>query len=390
MKVAKRKKRSISTKLEKNVINRYILRNLFITLFSMLFVLTGIAWLTQVLRLMSFMVTSRISIFSFLHFTTLLLPNILMVILPITLFAVVLFVYNRLASDRELIAMQATGMNIKFLSKPAFIFIAIITLFTYFITFYLSPSFSLKFRDYKFNITNSVVAMLIKEGEFTEITKGVTLYVKEAKKEGLFEVFIHDSRRPDRPRTVLAQQGKISDSENGMKIVLANGTLQEKRDNNYAFGNFETYSVDMGILKESSRSSYKPNELFVHQLFNARKLGYAKTDSSFDLYRMDGHKRIITPLYNIIFGLLALIGLLRAKFNRNKNFALIWVIFFMGLIQTFYILFLQFLVKAYNLWPLVYIITFVIICIEFYILLSDKFAIWKVKRNGRKVKIKEV
>ena len=60
-----------------SIIFRYILKQLFVAIFSFLFVLVGIAWLAQVLRLISFMVSSRISVSSFLYFTMLLLPTIL-------------------------------------------------------------------------------------------------------------------------------------------------------------------------------------------------------------------------------------------------------------------------------------------------------------------------
>ena len=55
----------------------------------------------------------------FLQLTSLLIPSFVAVILPITTFVVVQFVYQRLAGDRELTVMRAAGLSPWALARPA-------------------------------------------------------------------------------------------------------------------------------------------------------------------------------------------------------------------------------------------------------------------------------
>ncbi len=373
---------------DNGIIFKYIFKQLFIALFAFLFVLVGIAWITQILRLISFMVSSRISVMSFLYFTILLMPTILTVVLPIAVFSVILYVYNKLITDKEIVVMQSNGLDIKHLIKPAIIFMFLVTMFSYYLVIHLSPAFYLKFRDYKFKLTNSAIAMFIKYGEFTEVSKGLTLYVKESKKDLFLDIFIHDSRKPHNPRTIIASQGQlINTSDNSAVITLANGSVQEKKGDNYTFGTFENYTINMGLTHAKSTPSYKPKDLFINQLFFAKSLGFAN-DKNFHEYKLEIHRRFITPLYIIIFGLIALITMLRTSLNRRSNNMVIMIsVICMILTQIFYIFLFDVLIKNnYFLWPIAYILTIFILGVLFYILISDNLAIriLKFHRNKKK------
>ena len=73
------------------------------------FSLMSIIWLTQSLRVIDRIVNQGLPFGSFLYMTILLLPNILTMILPIALFGALLFAYNRLFTDSELVVMRAVG-----------------------------------------------------------------------------------------------------------------------------------------------------------------------------------------------------------------------------------------------------------------------------------------
>ena len=64
--------------------------------------LVALIWLTQSLRFVELVVNRGLSFRVFFELTALLVPNFIAVILPITTFVVVQFVYQRLSGDREL------------------------------------------------------------------------------------------------------------------------------------------------------------------------------------------------------------------------------------------------------------------------------------------------
>ena len=84
-------------------ITRYIFRQLAIGTVLVSIALAFIVWLTQSLQFLQFIVSKGLSVTAWLKLTLLLLPSFLLTILPAALFFVVLFTYNKLTSDRELV-----------------------------------------------------------------------------------------------------------------------------------------------------------------------------------------------------------------------------------------------------------------------------------------------
>ncbi len=102
-----------------NRMDRYVFRQLLTALVAATSALVALIWLTQSLRFVELVVNRGLSLWVFLQLTGLLIPNFVAVILPITTFVVVQFVYGRLSGDRELTVMRAAGMSPVALSRPA-------------------------------------------------------------------------------------------------------------------------------------------------------------------------------------------------------------------------------------------------------------------------------
>src|ERR1700758_2818186 len=99
-------------------IDRYLFRQLFAALIAVTGALVALIWLTQSLRFVELIVNRGLSPLVFLRLTALLVPSFVAVILPITTFVVVQFVYQRLAGDRELTVMRAAGLSPTRLARP--------------------------------------------------------------------------------------------------------------------------------------------------------------------------------------------------------------------------------------------------------------------------------
>src|SRR5918911_1969275 len=101
-------------------LTRYILlQSLGATLFVTA-ALTAAIWLAQSLRLIDLIVNRGLSAELFLYLALLILPRFLDVVLPIGAFIAVLFVFNRLTSESELVVMRAAGLSPLSLARPVF------------------------------------------------------------------------------------------------------------------------------------------------------------------------------------------------------------------------------------------------------------------------------
>ena len=101
---------------------------------AMLFVvvsLTCVIWLSQSLRFVDLIVNRGIPITTLITLTVMLMPTWLSIVLPIATFGSTLFVYNRLANDREMVVMAAAGISPLRLARPAMGVAGLATLLCY-------------------------------------------------------------------------------------------------------------------------------------------------------------------------------------------------------------------------------------------------------------------
>ena len=165
-------------------LDRYIFRQLATALIAVTGGLVALIWLTQSLRFVELVVNRGLSFVVFLHLTSLLIPGFVTVILPITTFVVVLFVYQRLSGDRELTVMRAAGLSPWSLARPAVALATIVIITCTVLNIWVVPRSYTAFREYQFEIRNRVAAFLLQEGVFTPITDVLTVYVRSRDRDG--------------------------------------------------------------------------------------------------------------------------------------------------------------------------------------------------------------
>ena len=101
------------------LLNAYVLRQLAVVTLVVAVTLTCAIWLTQSLRFIELIVNRGLTLATFFNLTLLLLPSFLWLLLPIALFAAVLFTYQRLSADSELTVMRAFGRSPLQIARPA-------------------------------------------------------------------------------------------------------------------------------------------------------------------------------------------------------------------------------------------------------------------------------
>ena len=103
------------------ILDRYILRQSLSIMVFVTAALSAAVWLAQSLRLVDLIVNRGLSAEVFLYLALLILPRFLDIVLPIGAFIAVLFVFNRLTSESELVVMRGAGMGPFALARPVFV-----------------------------------------------------------------------------------------------------------------------------------------------------------------------------------------------------------------------------------------------------------------------------
>ncbi len=301
-------------------VSGYILRRSTVAFLFVTLSLVCAIWLMQSLRLIDLIVNRGLPFSMFLYMSMLMLPTFLALILPVSLFTAVLFAYNRLTMDSELLVMRAAGISQTGLSKSAFLLAGIVTVIIYSLTLYLLPLSFREFKDRQVTIRNDFSTVLLQEGVFTELAMGITVFVRERGAEGeLLGVLVHDGRNPEKPVTMMAENGALVRTDEGPQVIMVNGNRQEVSKDSGALSllYFDRYVLDVhSVGKTLDKRWREPRERFLDELFfpdmtdgnnqfNAAKL------------RAEGHQRLTLPIYALAFTAIALAALLSGDYARR-------------------------------------------------------------------------
>lgn len=298
--------------------SRYIIRSLLGPLILITITLTGIIWLTQSLRFVDLIINKGLSFGHFIYLSSLLIPSLLLIILPIALFATVIFTYNKLIIDSELIILRSAGLGRISLSAPAIIIASLITIASYALSLYILPASYRTFKDQQNFIRNNYAEVLLQEGIFNTPVKDLTIYINERLDNGLLKgILAHDNRNPEKPVTMMAQEGRFFNTSEGPRFDLLNGNRQEinHKTGQLSLLYFERYTLDISIYTNPEQKRWRePKERYLGELLTPEP---STPENLKSRLIVEAHQRLTWPLYNITLTLIALAALLPGQFNRR-------------------------------------------------------------------------
>lgn len=359
---------------------RYIVKSLAIPALLILCTLTSIIWLTQALRFTDLIVNRGLDFSTFLYLSILLVPSLVMVVLPVSLFSAVIFVYNKLIMDSELIVLKGAGLSKLSLAKPALIVAVGATLIGYTISLYLLPASYREFKDMQAFIRNNYASLLLQEGVFSSPVEGLTVYIQERQANGMLKgILVHDGRIPGKPVTMMAQQGELLQTLKGPRFDLINGNRQEinHQQGQLSLLYFDHYSLDLSMYTNTKEQRWRePQERYINELFYP---GADDRPAMFGKLRAEGHQRITWPLYNLVLTVVALAALFSGSFNRRGQWKRILVATCVATTVVIIGVALNNIVAtSSNLSPLMYVNIVLVLGGGFYLLLSPSFSLLKV------------
>ncbi len=335
------------------IADKYILRQLIVGFLLVLTCMTMLVWLTQSLRMIDMIVTNGVSVGVFLKMTFLVLPHFMQILMPLALFAVVLFVFIRMQSDKELMVLKAVGMGPFQLMSPVLKMAGVLTVCGYFLSLFLCPWAETEVREMKWKVRNNVSHVLLQEGQFNTFKKGMMIYVRERLPNGVLKGILAYEMKDGKKSTLIADEGTLYQAPDGLEIVFGQGSRQEYKPETkqYSVLKFDKYTVALGDKNQSGTRTQKVRELPFMKLL-MMKQSEAPNASTWRKHKVEAFKRLTQPLYNFIFALLAMVGALTGYYNRRgQPIRINMVVISALLIQTFALAFEN--IAGKNLWGLV-------------------------------------
>lgn len=300
-------------------VDKYIREQLLGPCLFFIGTLTGIIWVTQSLRSVDLIVNRGLSGTDFLMLTVLVLPAVLQVILPVALFAGILYTFFRFAQERELVAFWSAGLSPWQVALPALKVALAVTVLGFLLSLFLMPLGYTNFHIMRTSLQATLSHVLLQEGAFNTIGGSLTIYVRERMSSGeLRGILVHDNREQQRPVTMMAGSGALLNTEEGPRLVLLDGNRQmvERETGQLSILYFDRYTLDLSqYAPEASQRWREPNERYIHELF-------WPSDSKDDQQHRDrligsGHERLLSPFYNLSFALIALVAMQIGEVQRR-------------------------------------------------------------------------
>ena len=312
-------------------IGRYILRTTIGAFFLVLASLTAIIWVSYALRDIDLMTSQGQTILTFIEITSLVIPQLVLVIAPVAFVIAVSQILMKLAGDSEIIVMNAAGMSPWLLFRAFFGAAVLVSALVLFVSAYLSPECLRILRRWATEVRADVVANIVQPGRFLTLEPGLLFHIRERQPNGvLVGIFVDDHRNPKEQVTLLAEQGQIVEIDGGSFLILQHGSVQRQRaaERDPTIVNFDSYAFDLSSFSHNTRTlAYPARERYTWELIAPPPDDpvFLKEPGEF---RAELHDRIVTPLYPLAFVVIAYVYLGAPRTTRqNRAMAVVSAIF---------------------------------------------------------------
>jgi lipopolysaccharide export system permease protein len=302
-------------------LSNYVLSQLAgpIALFG--FLLTGVVWLSQSLRLLDLVINRGQSAPTFVYLTLLVLPSLLVIILPIAFFAGALYGLHKLNADSELVVMQASGYSRFQLGVPVMIAAVAVMALTYICSLYLMPLGQRTMKGAVMDIRADIGAAMLNEGDFNTPADGLTVFIRELEPDGNIRgILVHNNRDPQHPITYIAESGILAQSAAGGRLIMLDGTIEQANGNGAQLSvlKFKRYVFDLDQFSgHQQETQLEASDRYLNELFWPQFKTPPKNKNLVDIFLAEGNNRIAAPLYCITFALIALAAVTSGRRQRG-------------------------------------------------------------------------
>jgi lipopolysaccharide export system permease protein len=342
-----------------SILNRYVMGQLALMTLFITGVLIGAVWLAQSLRFVDILINGGMGIFTFIKMIHFLLPDFLVIILPLSGVIATISVYSKLSNDRELLVMRGAGLSNWALAWPAVLWSLVLTLFLYGINLYVLPIAFRQFRELEFNLKQNSAAFALQEGEFNSVHQ-MTAYVRARRRMGELQgIVLYDQRNREKPTLIIAEKGSLLHQGEAAYLKMNRGSHQvrDSQSGKVSVLYFNEFILNLtsAVPESNQRRDRKPHEKFMAELLRPTEEDF-KQPYYVEKMQAEAHQRLVRPLYSLCFILLFLAIFLSGERQRHhrhrRTMAAVTVII---LIQGMGLWFVHVMVRHPAMAPLFYL-----------------------------------
>lgn len=292
-----------------NTLQRYIFGRIVLVSASSFAAVLAVVWVTQVLTRIDFTTISGESLSSFFAAIGLLTPQLIALLMPVSLVIGMVQVFTTMNSDSEMAVVSAAGVSRGMIAKPVLIIAMMIGVFVLISAHFIEPRAGRALRDVLTTMRTDLLTNFLQEGAFTKVERDLTIYVdRRLPGNALGGIMVSDTRDEKTALIYYAQSGVIGKVDGNDVLVLTNGQIHNKRrvDGAISVIRFNSYAIALSqFASATGENFYYPDERETVDLLNPDpNERLAKNRPSW--LRGEFHRRMSDWLYPVLFAFVGL------------------------------------------------------------------------------------
>jgi lipopolysaccharide export LptBFGC system permease protein LptF len=303
--------------MKKNKLGYYFIQEFLKNYLSILLAFGLIIWITQAVRLLDLIGEEGNSIKTYFLYILTIIPKFFSRLSLIIFFISFVVTISKFEDHNELRALWFSGLEkkkfINYLFRSSLILIVTLVIIRCFIV----PYFSNYSRYLLLNSGVGAIGPLLKQNNFNNPLKKITIYVGKKNQINELEDIILFEDNADIKKTIIAKSGVVINENNKNLLVLVDGSIQEERkDKKISILDFDKTTLDLSQYNKKTVDYYKFNEILIFELI--KKIN--KKDSQLLSIIGELNDRIIMPLFIPSLVFLACFLIITNKEVINNNF----------------------------------------------------------------------
>ncbi len=321
--------------LKIRIMDRYIFREILAPFFLSMATLTLVLFLQRMFRLAELVVSKGTPASDIVKIFAYIMPNFLVITIPMSFLVGTLTAFSRLSSDSEVTAMKASRISLYSMTRPVIVFALVSFIITSTISLIVAPEANHALKVHLFNLVKSRAMVGIEPGVFSSTFDGMVIYVDKIESlDNMEGIFISDERSAKDPYAIVARRGKLIADPQSLSVTLEmkQGSIQTlpRDDQSYPTMSFESGNLYLDIsnaLIRQSSAEKEVEEINSLELFRTLKRTAAAGGSVINMEN-ELHKRLSIPFACLIFGLIgAPLGIRKSRSGKSAGIAIALLVF---------------------------------------------------------------
>jgi len=310
------------------ILRSYILKESILPFALSLSVLTSVFLLGNLIKLTDMVINRGVSLMLIGKVFMYYIPFFLTYTMPIACLIAVILTFSRFSADNEILAMRASGIELKKILIPVFVVGILLSLFSLILNLRIIPHAYHQQRKLLKTVGTQNPTALLESGTFINAFKDQIIFIYRIDGNKLFNVRIYQPQPNGKmTRTITAQKGEFTQvpGKEQIKLKLMNGTSDEpdlENPNNFYKLRFNTFFKTLDLSQKAGKIEKKPKGMTLEEI-NEKIKEYEASGIDTTPLEIEFHRKISWSFSVLVFIMLGFpLAVVTHKRAKTANVAL--------------------------------------------------------------------